>query len=174
MPGFENNETEQRLRALGLSLPSPPVPAGNYVQATRVGYLLYVSGQGPSIDGKPKAVGRVGEDVTFEQAYEAARRCALNALAIAAQFAGGLAGVAGVLQVRGFVSSAETFHAQPKVIDGASDLLVAVFGDAGRHVRAALGTSSLPNNIPVEVETIFVLSESGLKFARELSTDRGI
>lgn len=134
-----------------------PSPAGNYVLAKRVGPLLFVSGQGPSINGKSKSIGRVGRDVTVEQAYDAARCCALNALGIAARFAGGLTRVIGVVQVRGFVNSAEGFFLQPRVVDGASDLLVEVFGDAGRHARSALGTSSLPNNIPVEVEVVFLL-----------------
>jgi len=154
-----SSEIRQKLATLGLSLPDVPTPAGNYVQARRVGDLLFVSGQGPRINGKLQWTGRVGAEVTLQDAYAAARCCALNALAVAVQFAGEKLCLPGVLQVRGFVSSDDGFHAQPKVLDGASDLYAAVFGEAGRHVRAALGTSTLPGNIPVEIEVIFLAGE---------------
>ncbi|MEE8593070.1 MAG: RidA family protein, partial [Candidatus Bipolaricaulota bacterium] len=100
-------------------------------------------------------VGRVGADVSLEQGYESARLCALNGLAAVQDLIGSLDRIAEVVHVRGFVNSAPDFHDQPRVINGASELLVEIFGDRGRHARAALGTSNLPGNIPVEIEFVF-------------------
>jgi len=145
---------EMWLRELGLELPKVPKPVAEHVPAKRVGDLVYVSGQGPIRDGKPVYVGRVGAEVSPEDAYKAAQICALNCLAAVKSLVGSLDAVEEIVQVRGFVNSAPDFHDQPKVINGASELLVKLFGERGRHARAALGTSNLPGNIPVEVETV--------------------
>ena len=145
---------EQRLEELGFELPVTPKPVAEYVPAKRVGGLVYVSGQGPIRNGKPVYVGQVGGEVSPDEAYKAAEICALNCLAAIKSVVGSLEEVKEIVQVRGFVNSADDFHNQPKVINGASELLVRAFGDRGRHVRAALGTSNLPGNIPVEIEMI--------------------
>ena len=145
---------EERLKELGVRLPIVSQPIAEYVPAKRVGDLIYVSGQGPVRDGKAVYVGQVGCEVSLDEASKAAEICALNCLAAIKSVVDSLEEVAEVVQVRGFVNSADDFHDQPKVINGASDLLVKVFGDRGRHVRAALGTSNLPGNIPVEIEMI--------------------
>jgi len=145
---------EQRLAELGLALPAVPTPVAEYVPAKRVEQLVFVSGQGPIRDGKPLYVGQVGAEVSLEDGYEAARVSALNCLAAIKGVIGSLDLVDQMVQVRGFVNSAPGFHDQPKVVNGASELLVQLFGDRGRHARAALGTSNLPLNIPVEIEMI--------------------
>ena len=151
---MSNKGVEERLKELGYELPVVAKPVAQYVPAKRVGNLVYVSGQGPIRDGKPVYVGQVGGEVSADEAYKAAEICALNCLAAIKSVVGSLEEVKEIVQVRGFVNSASDFHDQPKVIDGASKLLVKVFGDSGHHVRAALGTSNLPGNIPVEVEMI--------------------
>jgi len=135
-----------------------PKPVAEYVPAKRVGNLVYVSGQGPTRDGKAVYAGRVGKEVSLDEAYKAAEICALNCLAAIKSVVDSLEEVEEIIQVRGFVNSANDFHDQPKVINGASELLVRAFGDRGRHARAALGTSNLPNNIPVELEMIVVVA----------------
>ncbi|MGD9675989.1 MAG: RidA family protein [Candidatus Bipolaricaulia bacterium] len=150
---------EQRLARLGLELPPPPAPGGEYVPAKRVGRLLFLSGQGPLRNGVPTVTGQVGGDVTLEQGVEAARQATLNALAAIRAATGSLDDVEEVIQLRGFVNSAPGFTQQPQVMNGASKLLVSVFGEAGRHVRCALGTSALPHNIPVELEMIVSLRQ---------------
>lgn len=151
---MQRDSVEARLRALGVRLPKVPVPVAEYVPAKKVGQMIYCSGQGPVQDGKPVYVGRVGAEVSLEEAYKAAQLCILNCLAAIKAIIGSLDAIEEVVQVRGFVNSAPDFHDQPKVIDGASELLVKLFGDCGRHARAALGTSVLPMNIPVEVEMV--------------------
>ena len=146
---------EERLERLGMLLPPVIRPVAEYLPAKQVGTLVYVSGQGPAKGGQFPYVGRVGADVTLEQGYESARLCALNGLAAAKSVLGTLDRIAEVVQVRGFVNSAPDFHDQPRVINGASELLVEVFGEQGRHARAALGTDNLPGNIPVEIEFVF-------------------
>jgi len=138
---------EMRLRELGLELPEVPKPVAEYVPAKRVGDLVYVSGQGPIRDGKPVYVGRVGAEVSPEDAYKAAQICALNCLAAVKSLVGSLDAVEEIVQVRGFVNSAPDFHDQPKVINGASELLVKLFGERGLHARTPLGSLSLPANI---------------------------
>lgn len=140
------------LKALGISLPAPPAPVGSYLPGIRIADLIITSGQLPFADGKLKHPGHVGADVTVEQARSCARQAALNALAIAAQLAGGLDSVGRIVRVAVFVASAPGFNDQPAVANGASDLLVQIFGDAGRHARAAVGTSELPLNSCVELE----------------------
>jgi len=151
---------EDTLAALGFSLPEAPTPIAEYVPAKRIGDMVYVSGQGPIRDGRPTCVGRVGKDVTAEQAYEAAQLCVLNGLAAIKQLVGSLDCISQIVSIRGFVSSADEFHDQPQVVNGASNLLVRAFGDRGRHARAALGTSVLPGNISVEVEMIVSIKSS--------------
>lgn len=148
-------ECEARLAGLGLVLPVAAAPAGAYVPTTRSGSLLIVSGQLPLAGGKPAFLGLVGAGVTIEQGGEAARLCALNILAQVKAALGDLDLVSRVLRVGGFVACPSGFVDQPKVVNGASELMLAVFGEAGRHARAAVGVASLPLGVPVEVEAMF-------------------
>jgi enamine deaminase RidA (YjgF/YER057c/UK114 family) len=150
---------ESRLKELGISLPALPPAAGAYVPAVRSGNLVFCSGQGPYKDGSFAYIGRVGETLTLAEGYEAARIAALNCLAEICSLIGSLNNIVRVVQVRGFVNSAPTFTDQPKVMNGASELLINIFGDAGKHTRSALGTSVLPMNIPVEVEMVVEVKE---------------
>ena len=142
-----------RLAELGLALPSVVPPVAAYVPAVRSGALVFTSGQLPMVDGQLAAVGKVGALVSPEQAKELARTCALNALA-AIDALVGLDSVVRVVKVVGFVASVPEFTGQPAVINGASELLGEVFGDAGKHARSAVGVSVLPLDVPVEVEII--------------------
>ena len=144
----------ERLAELGLTLPPVVTPAGAYVPAVRTGQFVYTAGQLPVVDGKLPATGKVGAEVSPSDAAGLARTCALNALAAAAAAAGGLDAISRIVKVTGFVASAPGFNAQPQVINGASDLLVEVFGEDGRHARSAVGMAELPLNAPVEVELI--------------------
>ncbi len=149
---------ERRLEELGLTLPEIPAPAGNYLPWVRSGELLFVSGQIPMVEGRVVVAGRLGEDVGIEEGQRAARICALNILAQArAALDGDFAGLARCLKLGGFVACTPDFSDQPKVINGASDLIVAVMGDAGRHARFAVGAPALPLGAAVEVEAIFEL-----------------
>jgi enamine deaminase RidA (YjgF/YER057c/UK114 family) len=148
-----------RLAELGLSLPPVAPPAGSYVPAVRSGSHVYTSGQLPIADGAVLATGKVGAEITPEQAKDLAARCALNALA-AIDSVVGLDAVARVVKVVGFVASAPGFTGQPGVVNGASELFGAVFGDAGVHARSAVGVAELPLNSPVEVEVIVELAAS--------------
>jgi enamine deaminase RidA (YjgF/YER057c/UK114 family) len=143
-----------RLAGLGLTLPEVPAPVGAYVPAARDGDLVWTSGQLPFVDGALAAAGLVGADVTAARANELARVCALNALAAVAAVAGGLDAVLRVVKVVGFVASAPGFTGQPAVVNGASELIGAVFGAAGRHARSAVGVAALPLGAPVEVELV--------------------
>lgn len=142
-----------RLAQLGISLPPVAAPAGSYLPAVRSGSYVYVSGQLPFVDGKLPATGKVGAEVSPEQARELAARCAVNALAAIDDLVG-LSAVVRIVKVTGFVASAPGFTGQPGVINGASDLFGEVFGEAGRHARSAVGVAELPLNTPVEVEVI--------------------
>lgn len=142
-----------RIADLGLTLPPVPTPAGSYVPAVSTGPYIYTSGQVPLRDGKPILAGKVGADVTPEQAAELAAHCALNALAAIGGVVD-LDAIVKVVKVVGFVASAPDFTAQPGVLNGASDLLGKIFGDAGRHARSAVGVAVLPLDVPVEVELI--------------------
>ena len=144
----------QRLAELGLTLPPVVAPVAAYVPAVRTGGFVYTSGQLPMVDGKLSAVGKVGAEVSGTDAAELARTCALNALAAAASAAGGLDAIARIVKVTGFVASAPGFSGQPQVVNGASELLLEVFGEDGRHARSAVGVAELPLNAPVEVELI--------------------
>ncbi len=143
----------KNLESLGLELPAVAAPAGAYIPALRTGQLVYTSGQLPFVDGKLLVEGKVGAEVTLEQAKEAAKQCALNALAAVHDVAG-LDAVVRIVKVVGFVASAPGFNDQPLVINGASELLGEVFGEAGVHARSAVGVFELPRNTPVEVEII--------------------
>jgi enamine deaminase RidA (YjgF/YER057c/UK114 family) len=143
-----------RLQDLGLTLPEVAAPVAAYVPAVRSGNLIWSSGQLPLVDGKLVATGKVGADVDPEAAKDLARICALNALAAVASVAGGLEGVQRVVKVVGFVASDPSFTGQPGVVNGASELLGEVFGDAGRHARSAVGVAALPLDAPVEVEVV--------------------
>jgi len=143
-----------RLAALGLTLPPVTAPVAAYVPAVRTGPYVYVSGQLPVVDGKLPATGKVGDAVSAADAAGMARTCALNALAAAAAAADGLEAISRIVKVTGFVASAPGFTGQPQVINGASELLIEVFGEQGRHARSAIGVAELPLNAPVEVELI--------------------
>jgi len=145
---------EKRISALNIEIPEPPAPAGSYIPARRSGNLVFCSGQGPTKDGESVYTGKVGSDLTTEEGYEAARICMINCLAEIKSAIGSLNNIEKIIKVRGFVNSAPGFSDQPDVVNGASELLQEIFGEEGRHARAALGTSDLPGNIPVEVEMI--------------------
>ena len=144
----------ERLAELGLTLPPVTAPLAAYVPAVRTGAFVYVSGQVPVVDGKLPATGKVGAEVSAADAAGLARTCALNAIAAAAAAAGGLDRIRRIVKVTGFVASAPGFNGQPQVVNGASELLIEVFGEEGRHARSAVGVAELPLNAPVEVELI--------------------
>lgn len=146
--------TEQ-LAQLGIVLPAPPKPVAAYIPFVRTGDLVFISGQIPLKDGALVAQGIVGKDVPPEVAKACARQCAINALAVVASAVGSLDNVKRVVRLGVFVASPPGFHGQPGIANGASELMVEVFGDAGRHARAAVGSSDLPLGAPVEVDAIF-------------------
>jgi len=145
---------EERLQELGLSVPEVAKPVAAYIPALRSGNHVYTSGQLPMRDGSLMLTGKVGGEVTEEEAVECARQCALNALAAVRAEVGELSAVKRVVKVVVFVSSTPDFTAQPKVANGVSELLGEVFGEAGRHARSAVGVSVLPLDAPVEVELV--------------------
>jgi enamine deaminase RidA (YjgF/YER057c/UK114 family) len=142
---------EARLQELGIILPQPPVAGGNFVPAKTVGHIVYLSGV-ISADSSGLIIGTVGIDRTVEQGYAAARACALTQLAVLKRHLGSLDAVKSVISVNGYVNAVAGFEDSPRVINGASDLLIEVFGEAGRHVRAALGVSALPRHALVELQ----------------------
>lgn len=146
---------ESRLAALGLTLPPAPRPVAAYVPYVRTGNLVFVSGQIPFKDGALIATGRVPDQVDMATAVACARQCAINGLAVVRDAVGSLDRVKRVVRLGVFVSVAAGFHEEPKIGNGASELMVAVFGEAGRHARAAVGASDLPLGAPVEVEFVF-------------------
>ena len=148
---------EQRLRELGLELPEPPARMANYISCVQTGQLLYTSGAGCYVNGSPLFTGRLGSDVTIEQGYAAARITVLNLLSIVKAEIGDLDRISRFIKLLCFVSSAPDFYQQPQVMNGASDLLVDIFGENGRHTRSAVGTSVLPFNNPIEIEAIIEL-----------------
>jgi enamine deaminase RidA (YjgF/YER057c/UK114 family) len=150
------NKIEERLETLGITLPETPSPMANYVPYVRTGNLLYLSGQGPRYDDKQFKTGKVGADVTADDAYQHARLVGLQLLSVArTALDGDLSRVRRVVKLLGMVNSTPDFQKQPQVINGCSDLFVEVFGEIGRHARSAVGMGSLPNNITVEIEAIF-------------------
>lgn len=144
----------EKLKELGLTLPPAPAPVGSYVPYVRSGNLVFTSGQLPTREGKLTATGKVGSDQSVEQAAEAARVAVMNAVAQVAAAAGGIDRIRQVVRLGVFVNSADGFTEQPKVANGASDLLVSIFGDAGKHARSAVGVNELPLNACVEIEMI--------------------
>lgn len=154
------SRAEDRLTALGLRLPTPPSPVAAYIPAVRSGRYVYSSGQLPFVEGALSATGKVGADVDTDTAYALARQCALNALAAIAAVIGDLDRVQRVVKVVGYVAAAPGFVQHPQVVNGASELLGDVFGDAGRHARSAVGVASLPMDAPVEVELIVEVNDS--------------
>ena len=151
---------EKKLSDLGLTLPAPPKPLANYVPVVRTGELLFLSGVLPSRDGRLVMTGKLGENLTVEQGVEAAREAVLNGLSIIRSEAGSLDRVKQIVKMVGYIASAPGFTDQPQVLNGASDLLVSVFGEAGRHARVAVGAAELPRLAPVEIELIVELRPS--------------
>lgn len=145
---------DAKIKELNLTLPEPASAAGNYVPYVKTGNLLYLSGTLPMLEGKITHSGKVGKEHTIETGYEAAKTCALNALTNIQAALGGLDKVKRVVCINGFVNGIEGFSESPAVINGASDLFVAVFGDAGRHSRAAVSVSGLPKNAVVEIQCV--------------------
>ncbi|HXP04097.1 MAG TPA: RidA family protein [Stellaceae bacterium] len=153
-----SGKIEAKLKELGVELPQASAPVANYVPFTRAGNLVIVSGQVSVRNGKPEFVGKLGREISVSEGQQAARLCALNILAHARTACGGdLDKVKRVLRLGGFVNCMPDFTEMPQVVNGASDLMVAVFGDAGKHARAAVGVSSLPLGVAVEVEAMFEL-----------------
>ena len=146
----------ERIEALGIELPEPAAPAANYVPFVRIGSLVFVSGQVPARDGKLAYRGKVGVDYSLEEAQEAARLVGLNIVAVVgAACEGDLERVKRCVKLGGFVNCSDDFENHPAVINGASDLMVDVFGEKGRHARFAVGTNKLPFNVPVEIDAVF-------------------
>ncbi len=149
---------DDTLSSLGIRLPTPPAPAGSYLPVVVSGKLAFVSGQIPMEGGQVKFEGKVGRDLSIQEGQEAARLCIINSLAQLKAAIGSLDHIARIVKVTGFVNCEATFVEHPKVINGASDLLVKIFGEKGRHARAAVGMSSLPLDSAVEVELIAELT----------------
>lgn len=149
---------EEKLTSLGLELPEAPKPVATYVPAVQTGNLLFLSGVLPMRNGQLAFTGKLGRDLTVPEGVEAAKVAILNALAIAKQELGSLDRITRVVKVVGHVASADGFAEQPQVLNGASDLLVAIFGDAGRHARVATGAAELPRGAAVEIEVILAVS----------------
>jgi len=150
---------EEKIAAMGLELPPPARPVGSYVPAVRTGALIYTSGQLPTVGGEPRYRGKVGQTVTLEQAQDAARLCALNALGALRAELGDLDRIRRIVKVTGFVNCGPDFTDHAAVLNGASNFLQDALGDAGRHARAAVGCVSLPLGCPVEVELIAEVAE---------------
>jgi enamine deaminase RidA (YjgF/YER057c/UK114 family) len=147
-------DAETRLKEKGIVLAEPSKPVANYVNAVRVGNLLFLAGKGPTKPDGTHITGKVGKDLTIEQGYEAARLTAINHLSVIKSELGSLNKVKRVVKVLGMVNCTDDFKDQPKVINGYSDLMVEIFGDKGKHARSAVGMNALPSNIAVEVEVI--------------------
>lgn len=146
---------ERKLSELNLKLPKLIAPIGLYLPAKLIGNTLWLSGMVPVVDGKPYRTGKVGEDVSLEEGIECAKIATLNGLAWVKQTLGSFERVEGVTRLQGFIACANNFFDQPKVLNGASELLVSLFGEKGRHTRVAVGVSSLPMNVPLELDFIF-------------------
>lgn len=148
------NTPEEKLKAMGIELPQPTKPIGNYVKYVRTGNLIYFSGHGPGKPDGTTITGKVGKDLSLEQGYEAAKATGISLLSTLKDAVGDLSKVKRIVKVLGMVNCTDTFTDQPKVINGFSDLMVAVFGEKGKHARSAVGMNALPNNIAVEVEMV--------------------
>lgn len=155
----DDNAASRRLAALGLTLPAVTLPLAAYVPAVRSGSLVYTAGQLPVVEGQLLATGKVGAEVGAHEAAALARTCALNALAAVVSVTGSLSAIRRIVKVTGFVASAPNFTGQPQVVNGASELLLEVFGESGRHARSAVGTAVLPLDAPVEIELIAEVSD---------------
>lgn len=149
---------EEKLKELGVELPEAPKPLGAYVPCVQTGSLVFLSGMLPLRDGKISRTGRVGEDITIDQAREDARTATINALSVLKAYIGSLDRVKRCVKITGYVASALDFAEQPKVLNAASDLLFDIFGEPGRHARAAIGVNVLPLNSPVEIEFVFEIA----------------
>lgn len=147
-------DAEARIKEKGIALPAPQKPVANYVNAVRVGNLLFLAGKGPTKPDGSNITGKVGKDLTIEQGYEAARLTAINHLAVLKAELGSLNKVKRIVKVLGMVNCTDDFKDQPKVINGYSDLMVEIFGEKGKHARSAVGMYALPLNIAVEVEVV--------------------
>lgn len=145
---------EEKLKQSGINLPVPQKPIANYVNAVRVGNLIYLAGKGPNRPDGTNVTGKVGKDLNIQEAYDAARLTGINQLAVLKAELGSLNKVKRIVKVLGMVNCTENFTDQPKVINGYSDLMVEIFGENGKHARSAVGMYMLPGNIPVEVEMI--------------------
>ena len=154
-----NYDPELRLQELNIILPSPPKPVANYVNGVRAGNLIFLAGKGPKSADGIELIGKLGIDVTIEEGYAGARLTAINQLAVLKTMLGDLKRVKRIVKVLGMVNSAPNFVEQPKVINGFSDLMVEVFGDRGRHARAAVGMASLPRGQAVEIELVVEVYE---------------
>jgi len=153
------SKAEQRLQEIGVTIPDAPTPAANYLPFTRTGNLVFVSVQVPFVDGKLSVTGTVGIDASIEDAQGQAKVCAINLLAqLKVACDGDLDRVVQVVKLGAFVASADDFHSQPVVVNAASDLMVAAFGDAGRHARFAVGSNALPLNCLVEIDGVFEIA----------------
>jgi enamine deaminase RidA (YjgF/YER057c/UK114 family) len=148
-------DIKQKLHALGLELPELPKPVGNYRPAKRIGNMVFTSGQTARLNGVRRYVGKVGVDVSDDEAYLSARDATLNCIACAGWATGDLGKVRGVVKVTGFVNCVDGYDKQPAVINGASDLIEKLFGEAGAHARSAIGVNALPSNVSVELEIVF-------------------
>lgn len=152
---YAQTSIDEKLKQLGIELIVPTAPVANYAKAVRTGNLIYLSGHGPTkADGKD-IIGKVGKDLSVDQAIEAAKRTAISLLStLKVELGGDLSRVRRIVKVNGWVNCTDNFKEQPKVMNGCSDLLVAVFGDKGKHARTSLGTNALPSNIAIEIEMI--------------------
>lgn len=157
----ENALPSARLAQLGLILPPAATPSFTYVPVVVEGSLAFVSGQLPKVDGEVRSRGRLGDVITIEQGRESARICALQALSCLADALGSIDRVRRIVRLSGFVASTPDFYQHPVVIDAASDLMIQVFGDAGRHARSAIGVAALPRNSPVEIELVASIHVEG-------------
>lgn len=150
---------EERLRELEIQLPVLSPPSGSYEPAALAGRLLFTAGQVPRVNGEVRYKGKAGGGVTMEDAYAGARLCAINCLAAIKQAVGSLEKVERIVKVNGYINAVPGFTQNPKVLNGASDLLIAVFGEAGRHARSAIGVEALPDQAVVEIEMVVLLKE---------------
>jgi len=155
----EGYDPEAKLQELGLELSSPSAPVANYVNAVRSGNLIFMAGKGPRMANGENITGKLGSDLSIEQGYEAARLTGVNQLSVLKAALGNLNKVKRIVKVKGMVNAIPEFTDHPKVVNGFSDLMVEVFGDRGKHARAAVGMGSLPSNIAVEIEMIVEVFE---------------
>jgi len=151
--------SEEELRKTGINLPEPSEPIGNYTSLVRSGNLLFVSGMLPRVNGKILFTGKVGGEITIQEGYDAAKLCVLNSLSAVKAEIKNLDKISRVVKVVGYVASEKSFFDQPRVVDGASDILVRIFGNRGKHARVSVGVSELPGNAPVEIEVIFEIRD---------------